>query len=559
MIAESSVEASMAWVSEKAPIDLPGAAPGSGNLPWVEAPRRGPVFGSRFAVATDHPLASLAAMNVLQRGGNAADATIAASAVNVVTKPFATQLGGDAFMLVWRRSTNTVTCLNAGGRAPLKATLERFSGSIPALGAASSTVPGLVDAWMQLHQTYGTLPLDVLLQPALDLAENGFPVSTRLHDAMTLLPGFHDRHEAELKRTFLVDGRRPYAAGETLRQPDLAATVKLIVAEVERHGFYEGPTGEAIVRAVREAGGVLDQEDLLQPAADWHEPLMSPYAGYEVYEQAPPSQGVILLEALNIVEHFPLAEWGPASADAQHVLIEATKLAFADRQRYWADPRFDESVPVEQLLSKEFAKRRAKEIDLARAGSPLAAVLNSDTTEFVVGDDDMAVAFIQSVFAVWGSRFVVPGTGILLNNRLSGFSADPAHPNRLEPGKRSVHTLNTFLALRDGQLAIGGGTPGADFQVQSNLQTIVGALTWGLDLQSAIDAPRWVSLAGGKVAIERRYPPETIAELSSRGHEVHVIPSWDTTVSRSQVIASRLEGGWAVASDLRGEGVALGA
>lgn len=548
----------MPWNSEESPIDLPGAAPGSGNLPWVEAPRRGPVYGSRFAVATDHPLASLAAMNILQRGGNAADAAITASAVNVVTKPFATQLGGDAFMLVWRRSTNTVTCLNAGGRAPLKATLERFSNGIPTLGAASSTAPGLVDAWMQLHQTYATLPLDVLLKPAIELAEEGFPVSTRLHDAMTLLPSLNAPQEAELRRIYLMDGRRPYAEGETLRQPDLAATLKLIVAEVERHGFYEGPTGAAITKAMQEAGGVLDQEDLLQPAAEWHDPIVSTYGGCDIYEQAPPSQGIILLEALNIVEQFPLAEWGPANPDSTHAMLEATKLAFADRLRYWADPLVVEGVPVETLLSKEHAQRRAKEIDLKRAGAPGPAVLNSDTTEFVVGDGDMAIAFIQSVFAVWGSRFVVPGTGVLMNNRLAGFSADPEHPNRLEPGKRAVHTLNTFLALRDGQLVIGGGTPGADFQVQSNLQTVVGALTWGLDLQSAIDAPRWLSLAGGRVAIERRYSPDTIDELRRRGHEVHVIPSWDTTVSRSQVIASRLEGGWAVASDLRGEGVALG-
>ena len=545
--------------SEKSPIELPGAAPGSGNLPWVEAPRRGPIWATRFAVATDHQLASQAAMSILLRGGNAADATIAASAVNCVTKPFATHLGGDAFLLVWRRRTNTVTCLNAGGRAPLAATLERFGGSVPALGAASATIPGLVDAWMQLHQTFGTLPLDILLAPAIEYAEHGFPVSTRLHDAMTLLPSFTGAETAELRRIYLTDAGRPYAEGELLRQPDLAATLRLLVAEVERHGFYEGPTGDAIVKAVSAHGGVISQADLLEPAAHWHDPIMSTYRGCDVYEQAPPSQGIILLEALNILEHFPLADWGAANPDSAHAMIEATRLSFADRERYWADPLAVEGVPVEQLLSKEHARRRAQDIDLARAGTPMPAVLNTDTTEFVVGDDDMAVAFIQSVFAVWGSRFVVPGTGVLMNNRLAGFSADPAHPNRLEPGKRTVHTLNTFFALRDGELVIGGGTPGADFQVQSNLQTIVGALDWGLDLQSAIDAPRWLSLAGGLVAIERRYPAETIAELARRGHAVHTIPAWDTTVSRSQVIASRPGGGWAVASDLRGEGVALGA
>jgi len=538
------------------PIDLPGEIIGSESLPGVEAPRRGPVYGSKYAVATDHPLASMAAINVLQRGGNAADAAIAASAVNVVVKPYATQLGGDAFILVWRKKANSVECMNAGGRAPLKATLERFANGIPSFGAASSSVPGLVDAWLDLHRTYATLPLDLLLRPAIEYARNGFPVSVRLHDAMRLAATFDESESAELQRIYLQDGARPYAEGSTLRQPQLAETLERIVDLVERDGFYGEETGELIVQAMQEHGGLIGKDDLEKAAAHWHEPLRTAYAGVDVYEQAPPSQGFILLEALNIAEQFPIADWGLQSPDAAHVLIEAMKLAFADSRAYWADPLV-QTVPAEELLSKEHARKRAQEIDLKRAGEPLPALLSSDTTEFVIGDDDYAIAFIQSVFAPWGSRFVVPGTGILMNNRLSAFSIDPAHANVLAPGKRTVHTLNTFMAVRDGELVIGGGTPGADFQVQSNLQTVIGKLAWGLDLQSAIDSPRWLALSGRHVAFERRFDPALVESLASRGHDVHLIAPWDTTVSRSQVIASRAEGGWGVASDVRGEGVGL--
>ena len=532
---------------------LPTAVPGSESLDAVKAPRRGPVYGSRYAVATDHPYASLVAMNVLQRGGNAADATIAAAAVNVVTKPHRTQLGGDAFMLVWRRGPNEVDCLNAGGRAPLQATLDRFPERIPETGPLASTVPGLVDAWLELHKTYATLPLDSLLRPAIELAERGFPTSQRLSLAMTQVTGFED---AALRAAFLVDGERPYAPGETFRQPELAETLQRLAADGEREGFYGGRTAALIAAGMRSAGGLIDEADLEQPTAHWHEPLQTTYAGHDIYEQALPSQGIILLEALNIVENFPLADWGPTSPDAAHVLIEATKLAFADSRRYSADPLV-EAVPFEMLLSKQHARDLARQIDIRKASPQGSPTVASDTTEFVVADGDLAIVFIQSVFAAWGARFVIPDTGILMNNRLRAFSTDRDHPNSLAPGKRAVHTLNTFLALKDGQLTVGGGTPGADFQVQCNLQTIVGALTWGLDLQSAIDSPRWLTISG-QLALEGRFDAAFVADLANRGHVTRALADWDGTVARSQVIASLPQGGWAVASDLRGEGLALG-
>jgi gamma-glutamyltranspeptidase/glutathione hydrolase len=532
--------------------------PDSEELPGIAAPRRGPVYGSRYAVATDHPLASAAAMNVMQRGGNAADAAIAAAFVNVVTKPHRTHLGGDAFCLVWRRGQNTVDCINSGGLAPLEATLDRFPKGIPQTGPLASSVPGLVDALLELHATYGTRPLSTLLEPAIRYASEGFPVSMRLAGALTMLPGYTDAWSDELRRVLLKDGKTPYAEGETLRQPDLAATLHRIdedVREEARDGFYKNETATIIEESMRTLGGLITKLDMEQSLAVWSDPLTTTYAGCEVYEQALPSQGIILLEALNILESFPMSDWSPGHPDAVHVMVEATKLAFADSRRYAADPEV-EDVPVEELLSKEHARRRAGAIDMRRAGEPAPAMLGSDTTEFVVAGEDLAVAFIQSIFAPWGSRVMVPGTGILMNNRLSAFDTTPGAANVLAPAKRTIHTLNTFMALRDGELVCGGGTPGGDYQVQSNIQTLVARLNWGLDLQSAIDMPRWV-LVNGNLAMESRFAPQLLGDLASRGHRVSPIAAWDGNIARSQLMASVPGGGWAVASDLRGEGVAL--
>jgi gamma-glutamyltranspeptidase / glutathione hydrolase len=533
--------------------------PDSQPLSDVVAPRRGPVYGSRFAVATDHPLASLAAMTVMQRGGNAADAAVAAAAVNVVTKPHRTHLGGDAFCLIWRRGQNTVDCLNAGGLAPKAATSDRFPNGIPTTGPLASSVPGLVDAMLEVHTTYGTRPLETVLEPAIRYASEGFPVSMRLAGAISMVPDFNEPWSSGLRNVFLKDGRTPYREGETLRQPDLAETLRRLIDDVmeeQREGFYRRETADRIDTAMKQMGGLIEKKDFEESLAVWDDPIMTSYGGCDVYEQALPSQGIILLEALNILENFPLAKWGLGSADAVHVMVEATKLAFADSRRYSADPTVVE-VPLETLLSKDFARRRAAEIDMRRAGEPVAATLVHDTTEFVVADEDMAIAFIQSVFAPWGSRVLIPGTGVLMNSRLSGFDTTPGSPNLLAPGKRTIHTLNTFMALRNGELVCGGGTPGGDYQVQSNLQTLVAVLDWGLDLQSAIDMPRWVMI-NGNLAMESRFSSDVLDDLVARGHSVARLSDWDGNIARSQLIASVGGGGWAVASDLRGEGVPLG-
>ena len=532
---------------------LPFTVPGNRNEPGVEAPRRGPAYGTRYAVASEHPASALAGLGVLERGGNAIDAAIAISAVNVVVKPHYTQLGGDAFALLWHRETDTVECLNAGGRAPRAATPDTFRAGIPLRGPLASTVPGLADAWAELHARHGSRPLGELLTPAIALAEDGFPVSLRLAGAMALLA--HDDSLAydTTRALYLSDGK-PYLPSELLRQPELAQTLRAI-GDRGREGFYSGRTGKAIARAMREAGGLIDEEDLARPAALWHEPLTTTYRGCTVYEQALPSQGMVLLESLNIVEGYPLAEWGPASADSVHVMFEATRLALADLRRYCGDPLCVD-VPIERLLSRKHAQQRAEEIDLSRAREHSAAAIGGDTTSFVVTDGETVVAFIQSIFAPWGSGFAVPGAGILMNNRMNGFSLDRSSPNYLTPGKRTIHTLNNYMVVRDGRLVLAGGTPGGDYQVQTNLQTIGGVVDWGLDLQSAIDSPRWVYAGQGRLAAEGRFPDETLQELGARGHKVRRLARWDGTVQRANVIA-QTGTGWAVAADARGEGVAL--
>ena len=527
---------------------------GAESIDGVWAPNRGPAYGLKYAVASDQPIASMQAIETMKKGGNAADAIIAASAINIVTKPYFTQLGGDAFSLIWRRTDSSIDAMNAGGRAPKAATPDRYPDGIPEAGVLTNTVPSVVDGILEMHTRYATLSIDTLLAPAIQLCEEGFAVPMRFSGAMHNLTRLKGPEFDEIKRVFLKDGE-PYAPGEVLRQPELAKTLQRIV-EGGREGFYEGETADLITKAMSDFGGLLTQKDLREPQAHWQDPISTTFANCTVWEQPLPSQGIILLLALNIVEHFPLADWGPASPNALHVMVEATRLAFADSRRYSADPDFEE-IPLEALLSKEHGKRQAARIDMKRAQQPVAASFGSDTTEFVAGDENMAIVFIQTVFSGWGSKFMIPGAGILMTDRMRGFNLDPDAANRLVPGKRTVHTLNTFVAQReDGSVALAGGTPGRDFQVQNNLQTLVANLVWGLDPQQSVDMPRFVT-QGERLAMEGRFPEAVFNDLASRGHDIIRLANWDGGVARTQVIAGLPNGGWAVASDLRGDGVAL--
>jgi gamma-glutamyltranspeptidase/glutathione hydrolase len=515
---------------------------------------RGPVMATRGMVASAHPLVSQTGVDVLRRGGNAFDAALAMSALLPATKPALNHLGGDAYVLVYPKSEGKVTAICSGGKAPANATLDAYAGGIPQHGGAAAAIPGLVDAWEVFHARWCTRPRGELLQPAVDAARDGFPVSRELALTMSLTPPFFSKYEA-MARALYIDGRPP-RFGEILRQPALANTLEAIARD-GRKALYEGEIASKIATGVQAIGGHMTEDDLANHSADVLESLSVDYRGYTVYETPPNSQGLILLEELNIVEGYDLASWGHLSPDAVHHLVEAKKLAFEDRQRFAGDRAFVDFEP-QRLLTKEWAAERRAAIDPQRARPIVAPTPVSDTTSFVVIDGDgNACSFIQSLYAQWGSAVAIDGTGIIMNNRMTGFSLDPSHPNVLAPGKRTMHTLNTYLVFKDGEPYIAGNTPGGDYQVQTNLQILTNMLDFGLDPQAAIEAPRWGESAG-VLRVEDDMPAATIAELTRRGHNVQPVGRVVAPMGRAQVIRRDPSGVLIGGSDERGEGCAAG-
>ncbi|MBI4570448.1 MAG: gamma-glutamyltransferase family protein [Chloroflexi bacterium] len=519
----------------------------------LQTPARGPVYGRHGVVASAYQLASLAGIDTLRAGGSAIDAALAVSAVIAAVQPYSSHLGGDAFVIVRTASGETIA-LNAGGRAPHAATPDRFPNGIPPRGGGAVAVPGLVDAWCALHARFASRPMAELLAPAIAIARDGFAVSRGLarafraaRDLLAADPG--------CAQAFLQDG--PPAPGSTLRQPDLARTLEAVASQ-GRDGLYAGETGRRIADCVREAGGLLAEDDLATDQAVWGEPLATRYRDWTVYEQPLPTQGFAVLEALNILECFSHGGDAIVSPDVVHRAAEAMRLALLDRNAHLGDPDVVD-VPIARLLSKEYAAAQRERIG-ARAGERAAAPAGGgDTTSFAVADGaGNLVTFIQSIFALWGAAVLVPGTGVLLNNRLSGFSLDPASPNLLRPGRRTRHTLNTWLLEREGGPAYAGATPGADFQAQTNLQVITALVDWRLNPQAAIDAPKWALTARGGLALEGRFPDETARELERRGHRVERLSAWATALCRVQLAGRDAGGGLLAASDLRADGAALG-
>ncbi len=515
---------------------------------------RGPVMGTRGMVASAHPLVSEVGVAALRSGGNAFDAAMAMSALLPVVKPALNHLGGDAYVLVYPRREGKVTAICSGGKAPAGAALERYADGVPQHGGAAAAIPGLVDAWEVFHARWCTKPREALLAPAISAARDGFPVSRELGLTLSVTPRFFAKYEA-MGRALYIDGRPP-RYGEMLRQPDLANTLET-VATGGRKAFYEGPIAEKIAAGVRAAGGWMTADDLAGHRADVIEPLSVEYRGHTVYETPPNSQGLILLEELNLVEGYDLAGWGHLSPDAVHHLVEAKKVAFEDRQRFAGDPSFVDFEP-QRLLTKEWAAERRSAIDPRRAQTATTPVGASDTTSFVVidGDGNMC-SFIQSLYAQWGSGVAIDGTGIIMNNRMTGFSLEAGHANVLAPGKRTMHTLNTYLVFKDGEPYIAGNTPGGDYQVQTNLQILTNMLDFGLDPQRAIDAARWGD-SGGVLRVEDHMPERTQRDLERRGHNVQVVGRNVAPMGRAQVIVRGASGVLAGGSDERGEGCAAG-
>jgi gamma-glutamyltranspeptidase/glutathione hydrolase len=538
-------------------------------------------------VVAGHPLASLAGIMALQRGGNAVDAAIAVAAALNVVEPQMSGIGGDGYLMIYHRGRNTVEVVNATGAAPLAATAEEYQGGIPMKGIRSVSVPGLLDGWMEAHARHGRLRLPDLFAPAIGWADNGFPISQRLAENIAADPALISTPSSRV--IFAPEGR-PLKAGEVLYQHDLARTF----ARLAREGadvFYRGDIAAALARCSEANGGLLTLRDLAQHRTRWQEPISTAYHDYTVFEAPPNSSGIVLLQMLNLIEAFDLSRYEWNSAASIHLMVEAKKLAFADREQFLADPEWVE-VPVEGLLRKEYARERATLIAPDRAaaavepgdpwryqprGRPSSVrrrggetPAREDTTCFVVVDGEgSAVSALQSLQSAFGSTLVAEGTGILLNNRMTYWHLNADHVDCLEPGKRVRHTMNPVMAFRDGKLRLVFGTPGADTQTQTNLQVFTHVVDFGLSVQEAVEAPRWRHLQSptesavphrceDQLQIEGRFRATVAEGLTARGHRVVKIGDWAGVGSQVMIAvdpeAGVLQGG----ADPRRDAYAIG-
>jgi gamma-glutamyltranspeptidase/glutathione hydrolase len=477
-------------------------------------------------IASVNPLASAAGLRVLRDGGNAMDAAIAAGAVLTVVEPWSGQLGGDAFMLVAPANRGAVTAINGSGAAPHDCTIDRYLplGRIPEYGWLAASVPGLVDAWQVAAQRYGTRPLATLLEDAITYAEAGFPLTARQArnnaQMAAIAADFPDT-----RAVFFPDGRPP-APGYRLRQPDLARTLRTIQAEGAA-AFYHGSIAKAIVAASERGGGLFSDRDLAEHRTDVLAPVRATYRGWTVLEQPPVSQGLIVLIALKILEGL---DPSTDPADRVHLQVEAHKLALTERLNHVGDPAFHPIV-TDDLISAERGRALAGRIDPKRAlALQQEPAGHPDTTYLCVVDEARnVVSYIHSLYA--GNGVVAGDTGILLNNRMGCFSLDPNSPNLLAPGKRPVHTLNSWILLQNGMPQVVGGTPGSFWQVQTNLQLISSLIDLGMPVQDAIDAPRWTmggqtSWSDSSLSLEARFGDAVIQSLRERGHRADRIGDW---------------------------------
>ncbi|RAP77780.1 gamma-glutamyltransferase family protein [Paenibacillus montanisoli] len=490
--------------------------------------RRTAVVAGKGMVAASQPLASQAGMRVLQQGGNAIDAAIAAAACLTVVEPTGNGIGGDAFAIVWYKGQ--MYGLNASGGAPQLLTPEAvkqrgFADAMPASGWLPVTVPGAPGAWASLAGRFGRLPLAKLLEPAVEYAEGGYPLSPELavkweraYEAWQKRNG--DGAFSEWFRVFAPNGRAP-RAGEEWRSPDHARTLRLI-GETNGEAFYRGELAELIDKAAREGGGLLRKEDMAPFQPEWVDPISVSYRGYDIWELPPNGQGIVALMALNMLNRFDLA-----SLDAEtrfHTQIEAMKLAFADGKHYVTDPKHMRAS-VEQLLSPEYAALRGGLIG-EEALMPEPGQLPKGGTVYLAtadGEGNM-VSFIQSNYHGFGSGIVVPGTGISLQNRGHSFSLDPGHANVLEPGKRPYHTIIPGFITKSGEPVGPFGVMGAFMQPQGHLQVIANLLDHHNNPQAALDAPRWQWMEGKTVAVEAGFPAAIAEELKRRGHDIYTLP-----------------------------------
>ena len=482
---------------------------------------RSPVLASNGVVATSQPLAATAGLRVLQNGGNAVDAAIATAAVLNVVEPMMCGIGGDLFALVWDAETQRLYGLNATGKSGSLANAEKIRQAgherMPGSGPLAVTVPGALDGWHELAERFGTVPFSELLEPAIGYAERGFPVSQVIAEQWREAEGMLSRHPATAAN-YLVEGRAP-RHGEVFKSPDLARTFRTI-ADEGPETFYRGSIARKIVEFLSSEGGLITLEDMSTHDSDWVEPISSSYRGHEVYEIPPNSSGFVALSMLNILEGFDIGSMDHNSAEYLHLLIETKKLAFADRDAYLGDPQHSR-IPLERLISKEYAAERRALIDPDEAARTVRPGMEDPTETVyltVVDQQRNVVSFIYSIFGSFGSGLVVPGTGITLQNRGTGFSLEAGHPNEIGPNKRALHTNMPAMVFKDGRPWLSFGVMGGAMQPQGHTQILLNIIDFGMNVQQAGEMSRFRHFDGRNVGLESGVSPEALRGLLQRGH-----------------------------------------
>ncbi len=498
---------------------------------------RSEVIAPHGMVATSHPLATQIGLDILKQGGSAVDAAIAANAALGLMEPTGNGVGGDLFAIVWDAGSKSLHGLNASGRSPKSLSREWFHENdfekIPAYGPLPVSVPGTVDGWFELHGRFGKLPMITVLQPTIDYARNGHPVHETVQFYWDISVGRLSKYPGFVEQ-MTIDGRAP-RIGEMWKNPNLANTLERIAKE-GRDSFYKGDIARVIGAYMQENGGFLSYEDMAAHHGEWVEPQSVNYRGYDVWELPPNGQGIAALQMLNLMEPYDIASMGFGSADYVHLFIEAKKIAYEDRARFYADPDFND-IPVSELLSKDYANERGKLMNMKKAadeyphGDPFA-LRDGDTIYLTTADaDGNMVSLIQSNYRGMGSGMTPPGLGFILQNRGELFNLQAGHANSFEPGKRPFHTIIPAFITRDGTPWISFGLMGGGMQPQGHVQIVVNLLDFGMNLQEAGDAPRIhhfgssqptgeVMKDGGIVNLETGFDYEVIRDLMSRGHTI---------------------------------------
>ena len=495
---------------------------------------RSEVIASNGMVATSHPLATQVGIDILKKGGNAIDAAIAANAAIGLMEPTGNGIGGDLFAIIWIEKEKKLYGLNASGRSPSSLDLDFFKtnnySSIPAYGPLPVSVPGCVDGWFELNERFGSMKMNSILKPAIEYAENGFPVTELVSYYMELASNNFYNYP-NFKETYFINGASP-KKGELFKNLDLANTLKIISNE-GRKGFYEGEIANIISTFIQEQGGFLSYEDLKNHRSEWVEPVSTNYRGYDVWELPPNGQGIAALQILNLLEGFDIKSMGFGSAEYIHHLVEAKKIAFADRAKYYADTDFNQ-IPTQYLISKEYSDKRRPEINPDQAAESVTAanLENGDTIYLTTADSSgNMVSLIQSNYRGMGSGMVPPGLGFMLQDRGELFSLEEGHFNVYEPNKRPFHTIIPAFITKDNKPYVSFGLMGGAMQPQGHAQIVINLIDFGMNLQEAGDAPRIRHQSdeqptggfmnnGGELALEQGFDFKEIRKLIKKGHKI---------------------------------------